>query len=37
MLASWRQKLKPWATEIYVAAGDPVAELTDIPALLNRH
>nr|WP_231503662.1 hypothetical protein [Paenibacillus sp. 1-18] len=31
MLASWRQELKPWATEIYVAAGDPVAELTDIP------
>lgn len=31
LLATWRQELKPWAAEIYVAAGDPVATLNDIP------
>lgn len=36
MLASWRHELKPWATEIYVAAGDPVPKLTDIPASFEQ-
>lgn len=31
LLATWQLELKPWATEIYVAAGDPVATLNDIP------
>ncbi|MGQ3479964.1 response regulator [Paenibacillus sp. TY11] len=30
LLASWRQELQPWVTEIYVAAGDPVDILNDI-------
>ncbi|EHS55801.1 response regulator transcription factor [Paenibacillus sp. Aloe-11] len=36
LLAAWRQELKPWATEIYAAAGDPVAKLTDIPSSFEQ-
>ncbi|WP_431086830.1 response regulator [Paenibacillus sp. 8b26] len=36
LLASWRQALKPWTTEIYVAAGDPVGRLHDIPSSFEQ-
>ncbi|KJD47289.1 response regulator transcription factor [Paenibacillus terrae] len=36
LLASWRQALKPWATKIYVAAGDPVERLHDISSSFEQ-